>query len=114
MQADDALDNTPAWIKTATKISSPFIIDSTAPVLSEFSVAGGNVSFTASDESSALALVNYSLDGKEWFPVFPEDMVTDSKSEKFNFVLNNPKNSRVLFIKVIDEFDNYKVFQKAI
>jgi hypothetical protein len=114
VQANDALDNTPAWIKTATKISSPFIIDSTAPVLTGFLVNGNTVSFTVSDESSALALVNYSLDGKEWFPVFPEDMVTDSKSEKFSFTLTNKLDSRVLFIKTIDEFNNYKVFQKAI
>ena len=114
VQADDALDNTPAWIKTASKISTPFVIDSTAPVLSEFNLAGGNVSFTVSDESSALQLVSYSLDGKNWYPVFPEDMVTDSKVEKFKMVPNNPKNSRVLFIKVVDEFDNYKVFQKSI
>jgi len=41
-------------------------------------------------------------------------MITDSKVEKFKFALNNPKNSRVLFVKVVDEFDNYKVFQKSI
>jgi hypothetical protein len=114
VQANDGLDNTPAWSKTATKISSPFIIDSTAPILSGFVVSGNNISFTVSDETSALALVNYSLDGKEWFSVFPEDMVTDSKIEKFNFILTNKLGSRVLFIKTIDEFNNYKVFQKAI
>jgi hypothetical protein len=114
VQASDALDNTPAWIKTATKISSPFIIDSTAPVLTGFIVNGNSVSFTVSDEGSALALVNYSLDGKEWLPVFPEDMVTDSKIEKFSFTLTNKQGSRVLFIKTIDEFNNHKVYQKAI
>jgi hypothetical protein len=114
VQADDALDNTPAWIKTASKISFPFVIDSTAPLLSEFNFAGGTVSFTASDESSSLHLVSYSLDGKDWYPVFPEDMVTDSKVEKFKFILNNPKQSLVLFVKVVDEFANYKVFQQSI
>jgi hypothetical protein len=114
VQADDALDNTPAWIKSATRISSPFIIDSTAPVLTGFVISGNNVSFTVSDETSMLTLVNYSLDGKEWFPVFPEDMVTDAKTEKFNFALTNKQGSHMLFIKAIDEFNNYKVFQKAI
>jgi hypothetical protein len=114
VQANDALDNTPAWIKTATKISSPFTIDSTAPVLAAFLCSGDRVSFTVSDESSVLALVSYSLDGKAWFPIFPEDMVTDSKSEKFNFTLTDRQGSHVLFIKASDEFNNYKVFQKAI
>jgi hypothetical protein len=114
VQANDVLDNTPGSIKSATRISSLFVIDSTAPVLAGFVVNGDQVSFTASDETSVLALVSYSLDGKEWLPVFPEDTVTDSKNEKFSFSLNNKNNSRVLFIKAVDEFDNYKVFQKAI
>jgi hypothetical protein len=114
VQADDGLDNPPTWIKTATKVSPPFIIDSTAPVLAEFSLEKGHVKFTASDETSAVAQVSYSLEGKDWFPVFPEDMVSDSKVEKFNFPLINLKKSRVLFIKVADEFNNYKVFQKSI
>ncbi len=114
VQADDGLDNTPSWIKTAAKVSLPFIIDSTAPLLSEFALAGGSVRFTASDESSAVAQVEYSFDGKSWRPVFPEDMISDSRSEKFNFVPNNPKNLRVLFIKVADKYGNYKVFQKPI
>ncbi len=41
-------------------------------------------------------------------------MVTDSKTEKFKFALSNPKNSRVLFVKIVDESDNYKVFQNSI
>jgi hypothetical protein len=114
VQADDALDNTPAWVKSDTRISAPFIVDSTAPTLSEFSVAGNSVRFTASDESSAVVEVLYSLDGKEWYPVFPEDMIGDSHSEKYSLTLNNPKNSRVLFLKIIDEYNNYKVFQKSI
>jgi hypothetical protein len=114
VQADDGLDNTPAWVKTGARVSQPFIVDSTAPVLSEFSAAGGSVRFTASDESSAVVQVLYSLDGKDWYPIFPEDMIGDSRSEKFTLSLNNPKNSRVLFLKLIDEYNNYKVFQKSI
>lgn len=114
VQATDILDNTPALIKSATKISSPFIIDSTAPMLADFSANGGNISFTVNDESAMLALVSYSLDGKEWLPVFPEDMVTDSKSEKFSLKLSAKPGFKVLYIKAIDEFGNYKVFQKVI
>ncbi len=70
VQADDALDNTPAWIKTASRISFPFVIDSTAPLLSEFNFSRGTVSFTASDESSALHLVSYSLGRQGLVPGF--------------------------------------------
>jgi len=114
VQGTDALENTPALIKTTTKISSPFIIDSTAPVLADFMASAGGVSFTVTDQSATLALVSYSLDGKEWLPVFPEDMVIDSNSEKFSLKVAGKAGSQVLFIKASDEFGNYKVFQKAI
>ncbi len=114
VQADDGLDNSPDWAKTASWTSAPFIIDSTAPGLSAFSVEGRSVRFTASDGASAVAQAHYSLDGKEWVPVLPEDLVGDSLVETFRFELSNPKNSRTLFIKVSDEYDNYKVFQKSI
>jgi hypothetical protein len=114
VQADDGLDNAPSWVRSDSRMSSPFTIDSTAPVLSEFSFAGGSVRFTARDDCSAVAQVQFSLDGKDWYPVFPEDMIGDSKVERFNFPLSNPKGSRLLFIKVADEFNNYKVFQQSI
>lgn len=114
VQADDGLDNTPAWVKTDSRTSLPFIVDSTAPTLSEFSATGNSIRFTASDETSAVVQVLYSLDGKDWYPIFPEDLIGDSRVEKFNLTLSNPKNSRVLFLKLIDEYNNYKVFQKSI
>ncbi len=114
VQADDSLDNAPAWAKTAARTSTPFIIDSTAPGLSAFSVEGRSVRFTASDDASAVVLAQYSLDGKEWLPVLPDDLVGDSRIETFRFEPVNPKNARTLFIKVSDEFDNYKVFQKSL
>jgi hypothetical protein len=114
VQASDAPDNPPAGSRSAVKVSSPFLIDSTAPVMSGFLASGGNISFTVSDENSALAMVVYSFDGKEWFPVIPDDAIIDSKSEKFNLSLAGKGDSRVLFIKASDEFNNYKVFQKAI
>ena len=114
IQANDGLDNPPALARTAARVTPPFIIDSTAPALSEFSSAAGRVAFTASDEASAVALVQYSFDAKEWFPVLPEDRVGDSRLEKFSFQPVAAKNSRTLFIKVSDEFGNYKVFQKSI
>lgn len=114
VQADDSLDNAPTLARTAARVSPPFIIDSTAPALSEFSAAGGRIVFMASDEASAVALAQYSFDAKEWFPILPEDMVGDSRIEKFSFQPANPKNFRVLFIKVSDEFGNYKVFQKSL
>lgn len=114
VQADDGLDNPPAGVRSAVRNSAPFIIDSTAPLLSEFSVAGRSVRFKAEDQASAVALAQYSLDGKEWIPVFPDDRVGDSRVETYRFELSNPKNSRLLLIRLSDEFGNDKVFHKSI
>jgi sugar lactone lactonase YvrE len=114
VQADDGQDNPPELAKTSARVTPPFVIDSTAPTLGEFNAAGGRISFTASDEASAVSLVQYSFDAKDWIPVLPEDKVGDSRLERFAFQPANPKGSRVLFIKLSDEFGNYKVFQKSI
>ncbi len=114
VQADDGLDNAPAWTRNTARTSASFIIDSTAPLLSEFSIAGRSVRFKAEDQASAVTLAQYSLDGKEWVPVFPDDLVGDSRVETYRCELSNPKNSRLLLIKLSDEFGNDKVFQKSI
>jgi sugar lactone lactonase YvrE len=112
--ADDALANPPAAAKTAELISSPFLIDSTAPEISGFSKQGSRVVFSVIDKTSLVARVLYSYNGKMWFPVFPVDNIADSKSENYDFTLTGKKANKYIFIKVVDEFDNSKVFQKAL
>lgn len=114
IQADDALDNPPAWVRTAVRVSPPFVIDSTAPQLAEFAVEGRTVRFKAEDQASAVALAQYSFDGKDWVPVFPDDRIGDSRTETYRFELDNAKNSRLLLIRLSDELGNDKVFQKSI
>lgn len=114
--ADDSLANPPDISETAILVSSPFLIDSTAPEITNFSVTARRVAFTVNDKTSLVAGVLYSYDGELWFPVFPVDMVTDSKTETFDFILKDMdvNKNRYIFIKVMDEFDNSKVFQKEL
>ncbi len=117
--ADDSLSNPPSMSKSTTLISFPFLIDSTAPELVNFSVQSGprpRVIFTVNDKTSLVAKVLYSYDGKIWFPVFPVDMIADSKTENYDFSLNDidATKNRFIFFKVMDEFDNCKVFQKEL
>ncbi|HOW45377.1 MAG TPA: hypothetical protein PK919_09430 [Candidatus Aminicenantes bacterium] len=114
VQADDGLDNAPAWARSAARSSAPFILDSTAPLLAEFAVEGRSVRFRAADEASAVAAAWYSLDGREWVPLLPDDQVGDSRSESFRFELAGGAGPRALFIKLSDELGNEKVFQKTI
>lgn len=116
---DDSLANPPDMVETASLVSSPFLVDSTAPELVNFSLQPGQrrrAVFTVADKTSLVAGVFYSYDGELWFPVFPVDMIADSKTENYNFTLKDMDagKNKYIFIKVTDEFDNSKVFQKEL
>jgi sugar lactone lactonase YvrE len=110
--ADDALANPPASARRHALESPPFLIDSTAPAVANFAVTGRRLTFSVTDSTSIISDVLYSHDGKLWFPVFPKDMLNDSGSEAFDFTLPARVNKKLIFLKVVDEFDNSKVFQK--
>lgn len=114
VSADDSLANPPTLSKSAELISFPFLIDSTAPEISDFVVQGARVTFTVNDKTSLVTGAFYSYDGKLWFPVFPVDLIADSRTESYDFTLTDKKDNTYIFIKVIDEFDNNKVFQKEL
>jgi hypothetical protein len=117
--ADDSLANPPDMAETASLVSSPFLVDSTAPELANFSLQPGTYRravFTVTDKTSLVAGVFYSYDGELWFPVFPVDLIADSRSENYSFTLKDMDagKNKYIFIKVTDEFDNSKVFQKEL
>lgn len=112
IKADDALANPPSAARSHWLESNPFLIDSTAPVVANFALTGKRMTFAVSDATSIISDVSFSLDGKLWFPVFPADMLNDSGSESFDFNLPERPVNKLVFIKVTDEFDNSKVFQK--
>ncbi len=110
--ANDALQNPVFLAKSTVKISEFFILDTTAPKLLNFISKNNNITFEIKDNVSIISNVLYSYDGlKDWNPIFPEDMVSDSNSERYVFKLKNTKD-RIVFLKVVDEFKNYKVYQK--
>jgi len=117
IHVDDSLANPPSTAKSSAKISPTFILDSTAPIIRNFSKINKVISFNVNDATSIISYVYYSLDGTMWLPLFPKDMINDSKNESFSFTLN-PRGKymqkNTIFIKVVDEFNNYKVFQREI
>lgn len=112
--ADDSLFNPPSTSLSSSFISKPFVIDSTAPVLKNLAIKGNRISFNVLDQTSLISQVLYSFDGELWSPVFPDDMINDSNTENYYFTLNSVKNKKIIFIKIIDEFYNQKVFQKEL
>jgi sugar lactone lactonase YvrE len=111
---DDSLSNPPAMAKSQALVSAPFLIDSTAPVIGNFSAAGTRLRFNVVDQTSLIADVLYSFDGKIWYPVFPVDMINDSKSETFDVDLKDLGSRNFIFLKALDEFGNCSVFQEEL
>ena len=112
VKADDSFANPRNSSKNSYLVSPPFIMDSTAPVLQDYTAAGRKITFNVTDKTSNVFKVMYSFDRKDWQAMFPIDMINDSKFEKFSRILYNNTDSRIVFIKVIDEYLNQKVFQK--
>ncbi|MCK4836299.1 MAG: hypothetical protein KAT17_06665 [Candidatus Aminicenantes bacterium] len=112
--ADDSLSNPPSTSKLTSITSKPFVVDSTAPVLTNLVIERTRVKFVVSDKTSLVSEVLYSYDGELWYPLIPEDMINDSKSEIFAFQLKEIIAKKVFFIRVVDEFGNSKVFQREL
>jgi hypothetical protein len=111
VDADDSLSNPPSVMKSSSMVSSPFIIDSTPPVISNFSAVGSHIRFNVQDQTSVISRVLYSFDGKLWHPVFPVDGIDDSKTESYDADVKNTGAKKIIFLKAIDEYDNFSVFQ---
>jgi len=96
----------------ADKLSDWFVVDNTGPKIKNISVNKNssdsvNVSFSVVDDLSVIKKVEFSLNAQKWMWVYPEDLVCDTKHEKFNFQIKLPQeNCRVIVVKATDDADN--------
>jgi len=90
LTASDIPDNPPERARSVEKESAPFIIDNSRPVLTASVDAGKKtvaISGTASDDTSIISGLEYSLDNLEWRMLFPADRIFDAQTEPFRFEL---------------------------
>lgn len=111
---DDALVNPGHTALSAVHVSEMFVIDSTAPVLESAQVANGVLVMRVKDDTSPVAEVSYSVDGKLWLPLAPEDGLNDSLTESYRFPLSRVRGKRLLYIRFRDEAGNFKIHQQSI
>ncbi|MFC1474615.1 hypothetical protein ACFLQK_01100 [bacterium] len=96
LSVTDEDSNTPERALADDIVSDPFIIDHTRPGIKVEKVEsikrGGKfrISAIASDPTSIISSVEYSLNDLEWRLVFPEDMIFDSTTEKVVFTIEEP------------------------
>lgn len=117
--ASDLPSNPPGTELQAEKISRPFVIDNSLPVIKNFvwKKTGPNtleIEFDVEDSYSWIDEVKYLIRPGEWQVVRPVDGLADSKFEKFKFTVKLPLNyDNLITIRARDSFGNIGVFRQV-
>jgi hypothetical protein len=114
--ASDAPSEPPGDALTGSKISDRFIVDTTPPVLSGLSASseaasGAHVVFEATDAISPIARAQYSVDAGPWQYVAPVGGLSDSKHERYDFVvpssmLDSSVGEHLITVRAYDRYGN--------
>jgi hypothetical protein len=109
--ASDHKENAPADALTGERISAPFPVAHTPPVVSvKVSGIEGDqavIEATATDSLVRLTEASFAVNGKKWVPVFPTDGLFDSRTEQFRFKTEALRpGTYVLVLRVRDAAGN--------
>lgn len=109
--AKDSPENPSGQMLTGERVSEPFDIDNSQPIVSAGAPqVNGNVArvvFTASDKASYIARAEYSVNGGPWVAVFAEDGISDSAEERYAVeVPLKASGEYVVTLKVFDASGN--------
>ena len=107
----DRLSNPRGQAMTATRVGEPFLIDNSAPTLSNLSAERVDtrlrVQLDAADDGSKIRRAEYSIDGGEWTAVIPTTRLFDSGSLSFDFETAEVDNSEhTVAVRVRDSRGN--------
>lgn len=124
--AGDQRSNTTTTKLTGSRISDPFVVDNTAPVITDskletqnsvLSTAEGSkltLTLGIKDEFTAIGKVSYTVDSNaDWVATLPDDMVYDTTDEFFTIVIEDlDPGEHVIALKIADDLENtmYKTF----
>ena len=110
ISATDAPSNSPGNALTGELESASFDIDNTPPRIDiqPPGRAGARtvISFTVTDQQSAVQRVEYSLDASRWRVVHPKDGIPDSRREEFEVLLEEAEAGRSVILRVTDAMNN--------
>jgi hypothetical protein len=110
--AKDTLDNTTGQALSGERISEPFDVDNSQPIVTASGqpVVSGNtarVSFGASDRWGYITRAEYSVNGGEWQTVYADDGISDSPEEKYTVELPVPSAGEyTVTLRVFDASGN--------
>ncbi len=103
----DRLSNPPAQAETHELVTKPFVIANRVPTVEwqpvEVQGQSARVRFTARASVTPLYRVEYSLDGRNWTILLPEDGIPDTPEERFDVSLSGLKAGRqTITVRVVD------------
>ena len=105
--ASDHEMNASGTARRAELISSPVLIDNTAPEISAGPVRNGEFEWRAADRTSALKRAEYAVDGGSWIPLDPVEGILDSKEARFHVQLPKlPPGDHVIVLRALDLANN--------
>ncbi|MGB9234567.1 MAG: hypothetical protein WCC04_09150 [Terriglobales bacterium] len=121
--ASDAPSHAPGQALYAQKESARFEVDNTSPVIESLAATLEGkqirVRFRARDSFSVIKRAEYSLDGGDWQFAEPVGMLSDAKSEEYDFRIAVPESEtapppvaslvsgdHVVVVRAYDRFDN--------
>jgi hypothetical protein len=110
--ASDSPGNTPAEALSSSLDSDAFTINNTPPEITDVSVTKSGtqsaIRFTAKDALSWIDKAEYSVNGRDWVLLLPENFVTDS--QVLTYIVPAQAGQRIT-VRVFDEDDNLVVKQ---
>jgi hypothetical protein len=109
--ASDRKDNAPEDALTGERVSTPFAVTHTPPVVkvkvTEMDGEHALLEATATDALVRLTAASYAVNGKKWINVFPADGLFDSKAATFRFRAKVAKpGTYVVVLRVHDAAGN--------
>lgn len=110
--AKDSPSNPSTVALAGERVSEPFDIDNSAPVVTAVgtaTVTGERVraTFDATESSSFIARAEYSVNGGEWRDVFAEDGISDSSKERYTVDATIPASGEfTVTLRVFDANGN--------
>ena len=108
VEADDSPDNPPGEAQSGDRVSRPFTVDNTPPVVTDLTVsAAGAIRFQVLDSGSPIRRASVSVDGGPSRLVRPLDGMADSPSESYDAQLPDfPSSAGAVVVKVEDDMGN--------
>lgn len=120
--ANDRLSNSPHTALTGSRVSDPFVIDTTAPrvAASRIEIQGNAAVLYLSvvDDYSVIGKLRYTVNSNEkWSSMLPDDMVFDTRAEQFTLRVDDlDRGEYVIAVELSDDLENtdYTTFEVTI